>query len=628
MKSVTVTPAPVSFRALILIGALVAPILLWPRASFAYLSAPLSPVYLGKFTDGQGSCLPGYVIHTSPSVPCDQFIAYVYTTQVAGTSPVYLNSTMSDFSCQYMQLFIGGSASNGCAQFIGYFNTTQVDGTSPIYLNASADEFGCTSNYSIGTSPSNVCAQFIGYGYLTLPPPVNFTVFPKFVIGSVIYVPPGQGASSIAYGAGTVTGTTVSTTDSWSKDSSIGIQVGSFSITFGDNFGGQTTQSVDMQETISQTTTYRAPPSDFVNHDYDQIQIFLGVNVNASADYLGNVTWGLDYSQVASRGFAETGYGITVGCLRPTSTIPSSQCAPTLNFLDSVGITAADYPSLLGADPFADPNASHVPDPNRYVVIDSVAYFADPTATTINYTENNSTTKTNQEIFNYKYSVGATFNDPSGSGHATMKVSETLTFSNMSTRTNKSGSTNSSTFTLSMPSTAYTGPTTLFVYLDTVFKTFMFSHIGPCVPTTCAAQGKNCGSIADGCGGTLSCGVCSSSQTCGGGGTANVCGCTPTTCAAQGKNCGTIPDGCGGTLSCGSCAAPKSCGGGGVANVCGGCTPVSCASAGYQCGPLADGCGNTLNCGSCATGMTCGSGICRCKPGTVFCDPGCFARCP
>jgi hypothetical protein len=46
--------------------------------------------------------------------------------------------------------------------------------------------------------------------------------------------------------------------------------------------------------------------------------------------------------------------------------------------------------------------------------------------------------------------------------------------------------------------------------------------------------------------------------------------CTPTTCAAQGKNCGTISDGCGGFLHCGSCTAPQTCGGGGIPNVCGG----------------------------------------------------------
>jgi hypothetical protein len=91
---------------------------------------------------------------------------------------------------------------------------------------------------------------------------------------------------------------------------------------------------------------------------------------------------------------------------------------------------------------------------------------------------------------------------------------------------------------------------------------------------TCASLGKNCGTVSNGCGGSLNCGTCTSPQTCGGGGTANVCGatssCTPTTCAAQGKNCGSISDGCGGALTCGSCTSPQTCGGGGAANVCGG----------------------------------------------------------
>lgn len=46
--------------------------------------------------------------------------------------------------------------------------------------------------------------------------------------------------------------------------------------------------------------------------------------------------------------------------------------------------------------------------------------------------------------------------------------------------------------------------------------------------------------------------------------------CVPTTCAAAGKTCGAISDGCGGSLACGSCTAPQSCGGSGIANVCGG----------------------------------------------------------
>jgi len=141
-----------------------------------------------------------------------------------------------------------------------------------------------------------------------------------------------------------------------------------------------------------------------------------------------------------------------------------------------------------------------------------------------------------------------------------------------------------------------------------------------CTPTTCTAQGKNCGTISDGCGGTLNCGsTCPANQTCGGGGTANVCGCTPTTCAAQGKNCGMISDGCGKTLDCGDCQGQQSCGGGGKANVCGSptCTPESnsafCARVGKNCGSVTgtDNCGATRtvsSCGSCTSPDTCGGG--------------------
>ena len=52
-------------------------------------------------------------------------------------------------------------------------------------------------------------------------------------------------------------------------------------------------------------------------------------------------------------------------------------------------------------------------------------------------------------------------------------------------------------------------------------------------------------------------------------------GCTPTTCVAKSANCGTLADGCGGTLNCGSCASPQTCGGGGMSNVCGGGTSVA-----------------------------------------------------
>ena len=133
----------------------------------------------------------------------------------------------------------------------------------------------------------------------------------------------------------------------------------------------------------------------------------------------------------------------------------------------------------------------------------------------------------------------------------------------------------------------------------------------PCTPTTCAAAGKNCGSPSNGCGSTLSCGSCTAPQTCGGGGTANVCGtgCVPTPCAAQGKNCGTTSDGCGGTLTCGNCTAPQTCGGAGTASVCGTCTPITCVAQGWDCGTAPNGCGATVLCGATCNGNRfCGGG--------------------
>ena len=107
-----------------------------------------------------------------------------------------------------------------------------------------------------------------------------------------------------------------------------------------------------------------------------------------------------------------------------------------------------------------------------------------------------------------------------------------------------------------------------------------------CGLNTCASQNAMCGPIGDGCGGTIDCGSCPMGETCGGGGTLFQCGsgggggsgsgsgsCTPRTCMQAGADCGIVADGCGGTITCGSCTvAGQVCGGAGTPNVC--ATPV------------------------------------------------------
>jgi hypothetical protein len=154
-----------------------------------------------------------------------------------------------------------------------------------------------------------------------------------------------------------------------------------------------------------------------------------------------------------------------------------------------------------------------------------------------------------------------------------------------------------------------------------------------CVPLTCAGQGKTCGPVGDGCGNVLNCGTCTAPQTCGGAGTASVCGtavppggaCVPLTCAQLGTTCGTAADGCGGLLNCGTCTSPQSCGGSGTPGACGApastCTPTTCASLGMNCGPASNSCGGLLNCGSCTAPQTCGGGGIAGACGPAACVP-------
>ena len=148
-----------------------------------------------------------------------------------------------------------------------------------------------------------------------------------------------------------------------------------------------------------------------------------------------------------------------------------------------------------------------------------------------------------------------------------------------------------------------------------------------CAPKTCAAYpAGTCGVQSDGCGGTTpNCGTCPNGQTCGGGGVLGQCGgpsCTARTCAQQGADCGTVPDGCGGTVNCAPCPAGTTCGGGGVAYKCGvsACTPSTCAAQSIQCGLTGDGCGNVLTCPACPPGTTCGGGGVANQCGSPVCN--------
>jgi hypothetical protein len=79
------------------------------------------------------------------------------------------------------------------------------------------------------------------------------------------------------------------------------------------------------------------------------------------------------------------------------------------------------------------------------------------------------------------------------------------------------------------------------------------------------------------------------------------------TCAQLGAQCGTVSDGCTGTLDCGVCADGLSC----VSNKCIQCAPQACLQMESTCGVTSDGCGGTIFCGMCPAGLRCLNGTCN-----------------
>ena len=138
-----------------------------------------------------------------------------------------------------------------------------------------------------------------------------------------------------------------------------------------------------------------------------------------------------------------------------------------------------------------------------------------------------------------------------------------------------------------------------------------------CTPKQCESIVSACGSLDDGCGGTLNCGTCTGDLECVNNQCTNSTTCTPKSCALLDNACGSLDDGCGGKIECGACAGSLIC----ASNQCidpATCTPKTCAEIGSECGEAEDGCGNKIDCGTCPDDGICEAGQCKTP---VVCDP-------
>jgi hypothetical protein len=104
-------------------------------------------------------------------------------------------------------------------------------------------------------------------------------------------------------------------------------------------------------------------------------------------------------------------------------------------------------------------------------------------------------------------------------------------------------------------------------------------HQATCYPLNCYNDSATCGTIDDGCGGTVNCGTCPKGEVC----TNNNCysvNCKPSTCGPN--SCGCSGDGCGGTVCCGGCPVGSYCNSVACAQLCNNCPAMYVVTTFFQ----------------------------------------------
>ena len=320
-----------------------------------------------------------------------------------------------------------------------------------------------------------------------------------YTILSVDYVPPGTG-SYVEYGVGGQVGTTVSTTDSWQSSLEVergadvsfqGVSLLSETVNFGNAWGGTTTTSIDQQASYAATTRINGPGADDINHDFDQIFLALDPIVNADSwtectnavqecidtfpprwgpcECLGDMVPRLRWSVDDSRTLPQI---VRVGWLTGSLPMPDDVRAT----LEAHGITTADYPQILAADPFAyDSTGLTPPDPARFFPV--AAYPYESVSDTFTYRTNNNYSSSSTAGSSTSHTVKVTASG--GPSLLRLRVSDSFTWKHDSQQRVTSGTSDAETFFLTMPSLDYSGTTVMYLYIDKIYKTFMVSPIGP-----------------------------------------------------------------------------------------------------------------------------------------------------
>ena len=171
---------------------------------------------------------------------------------------------------------------------------------------------------------------------------------------------------------------------------------------------------------------------------------------------------------------------VSVGQLNGHQTLSQGQLA----LLASAGVTQADYPNILARDPLA--NSSYI-DPNKFIPLQPVQYFSYTPPTmkggpTISTTASISTSTIQTRSSSITDTYGVTLNmsvsgDFFSLAQATFRDTNSWSWSNVSTNSATTGSTEVASVKINGPSYGWPGPVIVEVLYGTIFHTFAFTFV-------------------------------------------------------------------------------------------------------------------------------------------------------
>lgn len=342
----------------------------------------------------------------------------------------------------------------------------------------------CFVNGVEGTRTCQSDARFGPCDVPPPPPPPAGTCRPKFMILSVIYAPPGKtgggSASAVSYGASSSLGSTVTSSQGFNASHSVTASAGAAtffnaSASFGTSRNTVDATSEDLKKVTSSTINRPAPAADGINHDQDQIWLWLGPTVDMSFPTPSTLEWSFNNSGTMDIQF------VFVGWLKNPSLMPTG----VQSQLASYGITSADFPTMLSADPFA--NGATTIDASRYAPLNMTFPYEPPLnpgdpSTSTNFTAMFSSTSTSSTTATQQYSVGVSVSGGinfTPLWHASLKIDNTWTWTHTNFRSTSTGTNESASVTVGGPSFGYAGPTSIAVYYDRIYKTFLFAPFVP-----------------------------------------------------------------------------------------------------------------------------------------------------